>query len=87
MSITVSFKANDRNCQPLRSHHGKNVQPLRSGNHEKRTSFASDNNYVSREEYDKLQAKYDVACRVIASNILAQQDTKGTSKDSLNYIA
>ncbi len=77
---------NKKECQPLRNNAG--VQPLR-GKASKNTSFASstvatpsdNSNSVSQKDYAALQAKYDVACRIIASQRLNSQNK------SLNYLA
>ena len=61
--MRVNFSANTISCQPLRnfgkaSHTKKNTPPENTNN----PAFSS--NTVSREEYDKLNAKYDFLARV-----------------------
>ncbi len=77
---------NKKECQPLRNNMG--VQPLR-GKVSKNTSFASSSpgsNTVSQKDYAELQAKYDLACRIIASQRLEAQKNQQSNK-SLNYLA
>lgn len=80
---------NKKECQPLRNNIG--VQPLR-GKAMKSTSFASstvglnNSSSVSQKDYADLQAKYDLACRIIASQRLEAQKKQQVNK-SLNYLA
>lgn len=80
---------NKKECQPLRNNIG--VQPLR-GKAMKNTSFASstvglnNSSSVSQKDYADLQAKYDLACRIIASQRLEAQKKQQVNK-SLNYLA
>lgn len=79
---------NKKECQPLRNNIG--AQPLR-GKALKSTSFASstgpnNNASVSQKDYADLQAKYDLACRIIASQRLDAQKNHQANK-SLNYLA
>lgn len=88
MNLSLINGNNQRNveCQPLRN--GMAVQPLR-GKAVQNTSFASSNsanNSVSQKDYAELQAKYDLACRIIASQRLEAQKNQQTTK-SLNYLA
>lgn len=60
--MRVNFSANSISCQPLRnfgksSHSNKNNPPENTSN----PAFSS--NTVSREEYEKLNAKYDLLAR------------------------
>ncbi len=56
--MRVSLTTNVMTCQPLRSF-GKAEQPQKP---ESQPAFSSAT--VSREEYDKLSAKYDLVCRL-----------------------
>ena len=67
IKMRVSLATNNMSCQPLRSF-GKAEQPQK--NPQANSAFAS-NNTVSKEEYDKLSAKYDLACRIACAQ--AQQ--------------
>ena len=67
IKMRVSLATNNMSCQPLRSF-GKAEQPQK--NPQANPAFAS-NNTVSKEEYDKLSAKYDLACRIACAQ--AQQ--------------
>ncbi len=58
--MCVSSVSNVMSCQPLKSF-GKSEQPQK--NSPANPTFAS-NNTVSKEEYDKMCAKYDLACRI-----------------------
>lgn len=60
IKMRVSLATNVMSCQPLRSF-GKAEQPQK--NSPANPAFAS-NNTVSKEEYDKMCAKYDIACRI-----------------------
>lgn len=90
MNLNLINGNNQRNveCQPLRN--GMAVQPIR-GKAVQKTSFASsnevnNNSSVSQKDYAELQAKYDLACRIIASQRLEAQKNQQTTK-SLNYLA
>lgn len=88
MNLSLINGNNQRNieCQPLRN--GMAVQPLR-GKAVQNPSFASANganNSVSQKDYAELQAKYDLACRIIASQRLEAQKNQQATK-SLNYLA
>lgn len=88
MNLSLINGNNQRNieCQPLRN--GMAVQPLR-GKAVQNPSFASANganNSVSQKDYAELQAKYDLACRIIASQRLETQKNQQATK-SLNYLA
>lgn len=88
MNLSLINGNNQRNieCQPLRN--GMAVQPLR-GKAVQNPSFASSNgsnNSVTQKDYAELQAKYDLACRIIASQRLEAQKNQQTNK-SLNYLA
>lgn len=61
--MRVSFSTNTMSCQPLRNfgkaqHQQKNT--LNNAGSQPAFSSAT----VSREEYDKLNAKYELACRI-----------------------
>ncbi len=62
--MRVSSVSNVMSCQPLKSF-GKAEQPQKNSpaNPTFAQTFAS-NNTVSKEEYDKMCAKYDLACRI-----------------------
>ncbi len=57
--MRVSFSTNVMSCQPLRSF-GK--ADCTQKNNPSSPAFSS--NTVSKEEYDKLNAKYEMACRI-----------------------
>lgn len=59
--MRVSLATNHMSCQPLRSF-GKAEQAQK--NNPSNPNFTAGNATVSREEYDKLNAKYDLACRI-----------------------
>ncbi len=58
--MRVSLATNTISCQPLRSF-GNAEQPQK--NTPSNPAFTA-GNMVSKEEYDKLSAKYDLACRI-----------------------
>ena len=58
--MRISFSESNMSCQPLRNF-GRT--PIPEKNEPKSTpNFSS--NTVSKEEYDKLNAKYELACRL-----------------------
>lgn len=58
--MRVSFSTNTMSCQPLRNF-GKAEHPQKSATNAT-PAFSSSN--VSKEDYDKLNAKYELACRI-----------------------
>lgn len=56
--MRVSFSTNSVNCQPLKF--GKSEPAPK--NPSQKPNFSSSE--VSREEYDKLNVKYELACRL-----------------------
>ena len=89
LSLMNVNNQNKKEFQPLRNNIG--VQPLR-GKAIKNTSFArstvgfNNSSSVSQKDYADLQAKYDLACRIIASQRLDAQKNQQANK-SLNYLA
>ena len=58
--MRISFSESNMSCQPLRNF-GKTPVPEKK---EPKTTPNFSANTVSREEYDKLNAKYELACRL-----------------------
>lgn len=58
--MRVNFSTNTMSCQPLRF--GKSECSQKNNSATQAPAFSS--NTVSREEFDKLNAKYEMACRI-----------------------
>lgn len=87
-SVANINNQNKKECQPLRNN--ASVQPLR-GRARYYTSFAStagvNNASALQKDYVELQAKYDLACRIIAAQKLEAQKNQQSNSKSINYIA
>lgn len=68
--MRVNFSTNTMSCQPLKF--GKSEYSSKNNNIANAPAFTSGT--VSREEYDKLNAKYEMACRIAVAQ--AQQYNK-----------
>ena len=61
--MRVNFSTNTMSCQPLKF--GKSEYSSKNNNTANAPAFTSGT--VSREEYDRLSAKYEIACRIAAA--------------------
>lgn len=72
--MRVNFSTNTMSCQPLKF--GKSEYSQKNNQVGNAPNFSS--NTVSREEYDKLNAKYEMACRIAVAQ--AEQYNKLVAK-------